>query len=100
MVGNQPARGGDDAASNALMSLLREGGQWDDTDDKRIRGSELDLKGEDEDEWSKGAERNSVVCPLPPVETLYLQYLMFSSPTLSRLLVSFVSCTFQVRYWS
>jgi hypothetical protein len=62
MVGNQVARGGDDAASNALMSLLREGGQWDDADDKRIKGSQVDdLKGEDEDEWAKRPERNSVV---------------------------------------
>jgi hypothetical protein len=44
------------------MSLLREGGQWDDADDKRIKGSQVDdLKGEDEDEWAKRPERNSVV---------------------------------------
>ena len=49
--------------SNALMSLLRENGQWDETDLKmRPDGSAVDLKGDDSDDWNKEQERNDVVC--------------------------------------
>lgn len=62
MIGN-PAPGGGDAVSNALMSLLRE----DETDLKmRPDGSAVDLK-EDSDDWNKEQERNDVV-RLPFVE--------------------------------
>ena len=63
MIGNPVPRGGEDAMSNALMSLLRENGQWDETDLKmRPDGSALDLKADDSDDWNKEQERNDVVC--------------------------------------
>jgi hypothetical protein len=63
MIGHQANRGGEDAVSNALMSLLREGAPWDEGDEKRAKGSNLDLKGNnDSDEWNKEPEnRNDVV---------------------------------------
>jgi len=62
MIGNPVPRGGEDAVSNALMSLLRENGQWDETDLKmRPDGSAVDLKGDDSDDWNKEQERNDVV---------------------------------------
>ena len=62
MIGNPVPRGGEDAVSNALMSLLRENGQWDETDLKmRADGSAVELKAEEED-WNKEQERNDVVC--------------------------------------
>lgn len=56
-------RGGDDAVSNALMSLLREGGQWDEGDDKRTgTASAAPLKKEsDDDEFTLETQRNSAV---------------------------------------
>lgn len=65
MVGG-PNRGGDDAVSNALMSLLREGGQWDDIDDKRTGtgGSSavnLNRKESDDEEFGMEIQRNSAV---------------------------------------
>ena len=36
MVGRREGRGADEVASNALMSLLREGGRWDEIDDARV----------------------------------------------------------------
>lgn len=65
MIGNPVPRGGEDAVSNALMSLLRENGNghWDETDLKmRPDGSAVDLKGVED--WNKEQERNDVVCPL------------------------------------
>jgi hypothetical protein len=65
MIGNQVPRGGEDAASNALMSLLREGGQWDGTDVERAKGSAINLKADESDEWDKEADRNEAVSRLP-----------------------------------
>jgi hypothetical protein len=68
MIGNPVPRGGEDAVSNALMSLLRENGNglWDETDLKmRPDGSAVDLKGEELEDWNKEQERNDVVCSLP-----------------------------------
>ena len=67
MIGNPVPRGGEDAVSNALMSLLRENGgaQWDETDLKmRPDGSAVDLKGEELEDWNREQERNDVVRPL------------------------------------
>jgi hypothetical protein len=62
-------RGGDDAVSNALMSLLREGGQWDEIDDKRTGtggtggSSALNLhkKDTEDEEFGMEIQRNSAV---------------------------------------
>lgn len=48
MVGHATQRGGIDAVSNALISLLREGGQWEEADDKRT-GSSMYKKEMDDD---------------------------------------------------
>jgi len=90
MIGNPVPRGGEDAVSNALMSLLRENGQWDETDLKmRPDGSAVDLKGEELEDWNKEQERNDVVCPIPPCHVWMI--LMDSCPISSRLLVSSAS---------
>lgn len=62
MVGRADARHGDEIVSNALMSLLREGGQWDDADDKR-NGTASSLKKVpfEEEPLSPAPERNSAV---------------------------------------
>lgn len=101
-------RGGDDAVSNALMSLLREGGQWDEVDDKRTGtggtdGSSalnLNKKDADDEEFGMEPQRNSAVSlsinPHTTCERLRLlvvfvcpiTYLILCSlTTLSRLLV-------------
>lgn len=60
MVGNPAVRGGIDAVSNALISLLREGGQWDETDDKR-NGNSVHMRKEDEDDFPLTPRGNSAV---------------------------------------
>jgi hypothetical protein len=66
MIGHQANRGGEDAVSNALMSLLREGAPWDEGDEKRAKGSNVDLKGNnDSDEWNKEPENRNDVVRLP-----------------------------------
>ena len=85
MVGNPVPRGGEDAVSNALMSLLRENGNghWDETDLKmRPDGSAVDLKGEELEDWNKEQERNDVVCSLisPYVDDADGQLANFISP--------------------
>lgn len=83
MIGNPGNRGGEDAASNALMSLLREGAPWgEEGDEKRAKGSNLDLKGNESDEWHKEPDRNDVVClPLSSyVLKLTYQLANFISP--------------------
>ena len=86
MIGNPVPRGGEDAVSNALMSLLRENGQWDETDLKmRPDGSAVDLKGEELEDWNKEQERNDVVCIIPPYQ-MWMK-LMNSCPISSRLSV-------------
>jgi hypothetical protein len=50
MVGNQPNRAPVDmhlASGHALMSLLREGGQWDDDDDLRANITQQDHQAND-----------------------------------------------------
>ena len=70
MVGHADQRGGIDAVSNALISLLREGGQWEDADDKRT-GSSI-FKKEMDDEFPLTPRGNSAVsatliCRVPPL---------------------------------
>lgn len=64
MVGGHN-RGGNEAVSHALMSLMREGGQWDPSDDKRagIGASTAALvKDEsDDDEYVLEGQRNFAV---------------------------------------
>lgn len=68
-------RGGDDAVSNALMSLLREGGQWDEVDDKRTGTGGADgssalnfnRKEADDEEFGMEPQRSSAVSvPITP----------------------------------
>lgn len=62
MVGRADTRHGDDIVSNALMSLLREGGQWDEIDDKRNgTGSSFKRHETLEEPWSPAPRRNSAV---------------------------------------
>lgn len=63
MVGRATQRGGIDAVSNALISLLREGGQWDETEDKRP-GSSI-FKKEMEDEFPLTPRGNRAVSSSP-----------------------------------
>lgn len=82
MVGG-PNRGGDDAVSNALMSLLREGGQWDEIDDKRTGtggtsgtggSSALNLRKDGEDEeFGMETQRNSAVGPSTFCSVVYTE---------------------------
>ena len=57
MVAQHPAVSPDNhLASNALMSLLREGGQWDDVDDDLIKRNKMGSKtfeGDGSKEWSQ-----------------------------------------------
>lgn len=65
LVGRPQVAGGEDAVSNALMSLLREGGHWDEVDDKRTRttASAMPKKEavEDDDDFDRETQRNSAV---------------------------------------
>lgn len=49
MVGRTPPNQAE--ASHSLMSLLREGGQWDDEDDLRAGRSRFDSGGIKEGQW-------------------------------------------------
>ena len=64
MVGRATQRGGIDAVSNALISLLREGGQWDEMEDKRP-GSSIFRKGEMEDDLPLTPRGNRAVSLSP-----------------------------------
>lgn len=59
MVGHATNRGGIDAVSNALISLLREGGQWDEGEYKRT-GSSI-FKKEVEDDFPLTPRGNAPV---------------------------------------
>jgi hypothetical protein len=64
MVGRPQVPGGEDAVSNALMSLLREGGHWDEGDDKRTgttAGAMPKKEISDDDEFDRETQRNSAV---------------------------------------
>lgn len=79
MVANHNPRGGPDAVSNALMSLLREGGQWDEVDDKRTgTGSALPKHDTEDEDWVPEVDRNSAVSS--SFARLYLSLRLISDP--------------------